>query len=129
MSNREIKFRAWHKGNNEWVGVTKHFGLDGDGSMYLVSMLKPIVLMQSTGLFDKNGKEIYEGDIVKTSRNYKAIVIYSNGSYWFNSYPFYPGAGKFMGNKRRSKAYSVQGSKNWEVTGNIYENPELTKKD
>jgi len=70
---REIKFRAWHKGNNEWVEVTKHFGLDGDGNMYLVSMLKPIVLMQSTGLFDKNGKAIFEGDIIGEESVYHFI--------------------------------------------------------
>ena len=85
------------------------------------------ILMQYTGLTDRSGKEIYEGDIVKTSRNLKAVVEYGNGAYWFNTYKFYPGPGKHspITGKSRSKAYATQKSKNWEVIGNIYENGNL----
>ncbi len=88
---------------------------------------KRYIPLQFTGLMDKNGKEIYEGYIVKTSRNLKAVVEYGNGAYWFNTYKFYPGPGKRspITGKPRSKAYATQKSKNWETIGNIYENREL----
>lgn len=72
IENREIKFRAWHKDfkrlkliegfrfpnkNNIDVNI-----LNGVTIRYMKS---DIVLMQYTGLKDKNGKEIYEGDIVE----------------------------------------------------------------
>ena len=65
---REIKFRVWCKNKNEWESDYWH--LTPDGQMIDVLHNQPLkhdnhVLMQYTGLKDKNGKEIYEGDIVK----------------------------------------------------------------
>lgn len=76
-----------------------------------------IVLMQSTGLTDKNGKEIFEGDIVKVAKN-----IYSEPTYYEVV-------------RHRGGAYRLEskqhGCELWlrhtdcEIAGNIYENPEL----
>jgi len=113
---REIKFRAWHKGNNEWVEVTKHFDIDGDGSMYLVSMLKPIVLMQWTGLLDKNGKAIFEGDIVK----YEQPLQLENGE-----------IGIWHGGNRVCRDIRhldfPEKPEYLKIIGNIYENKDLLK--
>ena len=78
-----------------------------------------IVLMQSTGLFDKNGKEIFEGDIVDY-KGRKAIIKW-HGSYASFIY-------RFIDKPKERKA-------EWsplyltylhvEIIGNIYENPEL----
>lgn len=74
-------------------------------------------LMQSTGLRDKNGKEIFEGDVVKMAKN-----VYSE--------PTYYEVVRHLGGAYRLKS-KQHGCELWlrhtdcEIAGNIYENPEL----
>jgi hypothetical protein len=102
---REIKFRQWldrwHK-MHYGIGMVKQDGHWG-GPPSVNFTIDPI--MQFTGLKDKNGKEIYEGDII-TERKYQAVVEWDEKSLQFNCHGMLDG-------------------KNYEVIGNIYENPEL----
>ncbi|WP_273958081.1 YopX family protein [Lacticaseibacillus paracasei] len=62
---REIKFRAWDKENKKMAQVSRiDFG--PGGIKYLVD---DSVLLEYTGLKDKNGQSIYEGDIVRTGKD------------------------------------------------------------
>lgn len=124
---RKIKFRAWSKNN---YGSNKHEMIYYPellhGGTVLVFENPPhervdesdfnndAILMQYVGLSDKNGKEIYEGDIVKYWGGEHPIIYYENGFYIKYSPKDY---------------YSIQyESKKLEVIGNIYENPELITK-
>lgn len=118
-----LKFRAWLKKEQKMDNEIDHISwledelyCIGDGITYMVSA-KDLVLMQSTGLVDKNGKEIFEGDIVKMSKD-----VYSEPTYYEVV-------------RHRGGAYRLEskqhGCELWlrhtdcEVVGNVYENPEL----
>ena len=114
---REIKFRAWD--GSEMLPNVVPFGADEILSVSPLSvdyrLDKVKAVMQYTGLKDKNGKEIYEGDIVHLEnhkRNHK--IIYTLGSFVGKQTK-----GKFQGYLDGMFFYRT------EVIGNIYENKEL----
>ena len=78
-------------------------------------------LMQYTGLKDKNGKEIYEGDII-SSLNFTGQVFWNDFScgYRFGKTP--------EADIERTAYLNKFASSEYLVIGNIYENPELIKK-
>lgn len=117
------RFRAWDKEFKEMVQV---YALVFDEQIIKATYkngnvvkedIKNYVLMQSTGLRDKNGKEIFEGDVVKMAKNvyseptYYEVVRHRGGAY-----------------RLESKQY---GCELWlrhtdcEIAGDIYKNPEL----
>ena len=122
---REIKFRAWDYKNDEmreWKDIGNNWDL---GSVFNNPEMNSCDIMQYTGLKDKNGKEIYEGDVVRIEETYigDSIIAKHNASIIFD-------LGSF--NVNHSNACFDTLAVNpiyWEVIGNIYENPELLNKD
>lgn len=142
--NREIKFRAWDKEENRmfydvqniydstYMPAKNEDGTDADDGCYynsfggLLRDIEIMVVMQFTGLKDKNEVPIYEGDIVKilytdwTSEEnyYIGKVVWSNDRWSINF-----GESKWGGDDIGS---IKPGEHGWiEVIGNIYSNPEL----
>ena len=114
---REIKFRAWHKVEKK---MSKPFGLGEEivrdkNDEYLGLVYEDdLIIMQYTGLKDKNGREIYEGDIVRFKDGLIAKV------------EFDPEFGAFVVVSEDDVVplYRLMRLEP-EVIGNIYENPEL----
>ena len=108
---REIKFRAWD--SNERDSYRMKYNLSLNSAYFRQETLKGIEVMQFTGLLDKNGKEIYEGDIVHVWEHNvddKGVIRYDESHTAFVTGKYGCTVGEFQ---------------NIEILGNIYENPDL----
>ena len=123
------KFRAWHNELGRMMSISDMwFNVDSLGEIglndavmndYITVSPNEINLMQSTGLKDKNGKEIFEGDVVDY-KGRKAIIKW-HGSYASFIYRFVDEL------QERASDWDplFLACYHFEVIGNIYENPEL----
>jgi uncharacterized phage protein (TIGR01671 family) len=118
---REIKFRGRKTSDNEWVYGSLiidtqqgwyHIADKETGSIWSVI---PETIGQYTGLKDKNGKEIYEGDIIQYGGYYANVIWKDSGLIlkWIN-----------IDYLRNDLSYWIT-IRESNVIGNIYENPEL----
>lgn len=121
----KLRFRAWLKKEQKMDNYIDHISwledelyCIGDGITYMVSA-EDLELMQSTGLRDKNGKEIFEGDILDY-KGRKALVRW-HGSYASFIYRF---VDELQNRKTEWKPLYLAYMK-CEIIGNIYENPEF----
>lgn len=121
--NREIKFRAWNKKEKYMEPVDDLQMFSNQLSIGMLSKdyflgKDDVELMQYTGLHDKNGKEIYEGDILRiiVNNNIEKIcaVEFKNGIF-----------GVMFSKQRELTAFPHFYNTTFEIIGNIYDNPEL----
>jgi uncharacterized phage protein (TIGR01671 family) len=113
---REIKFRAWDESDKE-KGPYMLGPYDLTDAIFNNKEIRKLPLMQFTGLHDKNGKEIYEGDIVKPVKFNDIINTVEYISHGF-----------YRVKRHNGKPYlNALGSCDVIIIGNIYENPTLIK--
>ena len=110
------KFRAWDKETKSMNGMAEIYR-NRNQEIELHPRDKNIILMQSTGLKDKNGKEIFEGDIVKMAKDF-----YSEPTY-YEVVRNYGGAYRLESKQHGCELWLRH--TDCEVVGNIYENKEL----
>ena len=120
--SREIKFRAWDYDTNTMIYPDSEletiFCFDKVGlSVYHNNgqEISSFELMQYTGLKDRNGKEIYEGDIVRYFKDELGIVKFVAGSFIIDGNTCY-------------ESFLELGGK-IAIVGNIYENPDLLEEE
>lgn len=124
--DRVIKFRAWSKTQNKMDYEPWFDEYSGGGApVNAFDHHKDLEFMQFTGLLDKNGKEIYEGDILKNRPNGNK---YNGGigivEYVTNNPVGHPINGYWAA--LYDEAWTIY-PKECEIVGNIYENPNLLK--
>ena len=121
------KFRAWLKNDKEMIEVNEiHFDngkLDFIGdSITFMRTVDEIELMQSTGLFDKNNKEIFEGDILGIETDEGVLNV---NIFWDNKHALFMFDSKVHNEKELLAELVEDNTYPFEIIGNIYENPEL----
>lgn len=116
---RDIKFRVWT--GNQMLSAFTLFDIQNE----LASVSARDIILQYTGVDDKNGTPIFEGDIVEgmclgyyDDEEFKDVVEFSKGSFCFSKEKWKDGTYDW---------YSLENydSEDLVVVGNIYENPDM----
>lgn len=131
---REILFRGKRIDSSEWAEgcyikdeqdsttayIGNIFGVDGLMLVHVMDIVKvaPDTVCQYTGLTDKNGRKIFDGDIIKYSKKLFKIVWVAECAH-FAAYP--------LQENSWSPCMNVGTVKNVEVIGNIFDNPDLVE--
>ena len=121
------KFRAWHKTWEE-MGKVKRIRFDDEGNITTIfvrgktsgsnAYFKDVELMQSTGLKDKNGKEIFEGDIITNGPDVNTLGFYVEKK----------GKVQFIADCAVLEEFEEDAKEiadSLEIIGNIYENKDI----
>lgn len=125
------KFRAWDSEKKEMFKDT--FAITESGQVVVVEQesvasspdyvfVEHLVIMQSTGLKDKNGKEIFEGDILAVGTDDEVVNV---NVFWDEKHALFMFESKKYNEKEPLAELAEDDACLFEIIGNIYENPEL----
>ncbi|MEG7639868.1 YopX family protein [Enterococcus casseliflavus] len=131
------RYRAWDKEENRWINIAS-LVFDEEGELWYLSPVmddfnpvyyenelgKTWEIMQSTGLKDKNGVEIFEGDVVVNQYGNVGYVAYLQQEAGF--VVVLKKSDYRLGHRNTGESYDV--TTNHEVIGNIHSNPELLER-
>lgn len=120
---REIKFRAWNEVQEKMLNWYDFLDTNIKNT-FVAPESTGLILMQYTGLKDKNGKEIYEGDIIRTKYMDKTFIVWVEYSDEYAEFVTKCKEILFF-----DEPLSDIGRADREVIGNIYDNPELLEED
>ena len=138
---REVLFRGKRTDNGEWITDSETYIRDGDGiwlseeNLNVVTVI-PETVGQYTGLTDKNGVRIFEGDILDVSSDvaYGGVAVHRLGYFVveFHNGCFMKSALddpqlSFFDNAKRKGLYHFISTDIHKIVGNIYDNPEILK--
>lgn len=133
---REISFRGKRKDNGNWVygfladyiaGIKasinpEYMGVVDETNFYCVD---PYTVGQYTGLTDKNGKRIFEGDIIRTKKYGKSIGRSNVNGFDIFSVIYSPAVFRIERESPPRVFNFVGNGADYEIIGNIHDNPEL----
>lgn len=128
--NRQIKFRVWDTHHKQWVGGC---AIELDGTIIDIHHAEPetnCIAQQYTGLLDKNGKEIFEGDILNQLLDSKPcyyIVEWGNQADYCG-FVLRPIMKRDGTSRTTVHDFQIYLAKGFEIIGNIFEMSELLKK-
>lgn len=118
----EAKFRAWYKEKNIMTDVFTLDSLTHEAGVHareFRTFRESLTVMQYTGLKDKNGKELWEGDIIDAPNGDRRVVNFFKGGFY----------GKTIGTNSYAMLIGVGLKCHSKIIGNIYQDPELLDKD
>lgn len=129
MTNNRFRFRVWDKNGDSYISEKDdadflYLGENGKLTIGLynddvddITYLKEedLIIEQCTGLKDKNGRLIYEGDVVSCGHPDIGYVKWKDGGFWVSGWNYVIPWNFFTTHK-------------WEVLGNIHENQELLRR-